>query len=267
MGRVTFVLLLSIIVTGAAQRVHTQAGTIAFQEVVLRRSAVTAPMPAYPAVLVARGTSGVAVVSVVTDVEGRVVQVRTLETPDPAIGAAVEAAVRQWTFTPAQVVGRGERYGVRGKLTFYFRIANGRGRVVNPQDMPGGPQLPPGPPPSGAPGVRPSGPPSTLSGAAPVVADHGSNADIEIGESGLQELQRSRPVLLDIQERDEFARGHRDAAVNIPRDELLTRAGIELDVSRPVVIDCARLETRRCHEAARTLLQAGKFARVFVLLP
>jgi TonB family protein len=264
---------ISLLMLVSSVRPVAQAGTIGFSEMVLRVFAVRAPMPVYPAESLSRGVSGVVVISLATDAAGRVSTVAVLQAPDAAIGAAVDRAVREWTFSPAQISGRAEQSGVRGKLTFYFRIEGGRGRVLNPQDIPGGPKLPPGPPPSAGPGVRAGGPPAPPGQArsAPparpaVVVDHGVDASIEIGDAELRQLQR--PLVLDLRERGEFARAHRDDAVNIPRDELVARAGIELDRARPIVIDCSRMETRDCHSAARTLrANSLGFARVFVYLP
>jgi TonB family protein len=268
--RRTCLAIASVFVVAAGHHPKAQNDTIAFSEMIARASAVRTSLPAYPRESAAGRVSGVAVASFATDATGRVTSVTILEAPDAAIGAAVETAVREWTFKPTQVSGRDEQYGLRSKLTFYFRLANGRGSVANPQDLPGGPKLPSGPPPSAAPGVRggvlpppPGGRPATV-GGRPTVVNHADDPSVEIGTEGLGRLER--PMMLDIRERAEFARGRQDGAVNIPRDEVVTRAGIELDRARPIVIDCSRLETRRCHDAAR-VLRANGFGRVFVYLP
>jgi TonB family protein len=258
-----------LLVLTSHARSAAQSATVAFSEMVLRVSTVRAPVPEYPAESRSRGVSGVVVISLATDIAGHVSTTAILQAPDAATGAAVERAVREWAFTPTRVAGRPEPYGLRGKLTFYFRIENGRGRVLNPQDIPGGPKLPPGPPPSGGPGVRAGGSTAPTSGrnappARPAVVEHGLDASIEIGDTELRELRG--PVLIDLRERAEFVRAHRDDAVNIPRDEIVARAGIELDRARPIVIECSRMETRDCHSGARTL-RANGFARVFVYLP
>jgi rhodanese-related sulfurtransferase len=72
------------------------------------------------------------------------------------------------------------------------------------------------------------------------------------------------PVLLDIRDRRSFARRHLDGAVNIPENELSSRAEAELSKTRQLVIDCP-LETRDlCSWAARILQRAG-FTRVAML--
>jgi rhodanese-related sulfurtransferase len=73
--------------------------------------------------------------------------------------------------------------------------------------------------------------------------------------------------VLDVREREDFKRGHRAGAVNIPRDELAIRAYIELERARPVVIDCSQAETRECRQAANLLLWGPKVARVLIFLP
>jgi hypothetical protein len=166
------------------------------------------------------------------------------------------------------VIGRSQPYGVQGKVTFYFRIENGRGRVANPEDLPSGPKPEPaGGPPKTPPGPRRGG----ESGAprpAPMVMNHAPAADIEIGETELKRLLTAeRPTILDIRERTEFKRGHHEGAINIPDDELAMRSFIELDRARPVVIDCSQTDTNVCHHAARILLGSTKVARVLVYLP
>jgi rhodanese-related sulfurtransferase len=139
---------------------------------------------------------------------------------------------------------------------------NGRGRVTNPEEMPGGPKPePPSGPPTSPPGMR--------SGPQPVAITHDETTAEEIGESELGKLlaARPRPTLLDIRERADFKRGHREGAVNIPRDELAVRGWIEIDRSRPVVIDCSQVETAQCQQAARMLIRGPKPVRVLIFLP
>jgi hypothetical protein len=47
-------------------------------------------------------------------------------------------------------------------------------------------------------------------------------------------------TVLDVRSRETFAVGHRPGAVNIPHDELVVRAPIELPLNSPVAIDCIR---------------------------
>jgi rhodanese-related sulfurtransferase len=238
-----------------------QANIVSMAESGIRRVATKKPLPVYPAESLAKKSTGVAVALIVSSGEGRVASVAVLETPDNAIASAVREALLNWEIPATKVVGRSEPYGVRGKVTFYFQIVNGRGLVANPDDLPGGPKPePPGGPPASSPGVR-SGPRAVVS--------HDDQSAQEIGEQELARLLTATPrlTLLDIRERQDFERGHRDGAVNIPRDELAIRGWIEVDRGQPVVIDCARVETSSCQQAARLLAGGPKPVQVLILLP
>jgi TonB family protein len=238
-------------------------------ESTIRRLATATPKPSYPAASAAKRVTGVAVAAIVSAPDGRVTEVEMLEAPDELIGRAVQDALRLWRIEPMTVVGRPEKYGVRGKVTFYFRIVNGRAEVFHPEEIPGGPKPEPsGGPPSAPPGARSSGPPGATSTPLPTTVQHDQPANLEIGETELNTLvASSSPTILDIRERDAFRRQHRDGAVNIPRDELAIRAYVELDRKRPVVIDCTNAETRDCHAAARSLLRGVGIAKVLIFLP
>jgi rhodanese-related sulfurtransferase len=252
-----------------------QPNVVRMAESGIKRVATSRTMPIYPAQSVPRKSSGVAVAAIMSGADGRVTNVIVLEAPDEAIAEAVRDALMKWQIPPTTVLGRPELYGVSGKITFYFQFTGGRGRVVNPEDMPGGPKPEPASgPPSSAPGVRSGGPPPTgaAASAAPTprpaatVVQHTVPADIEIGEADLRQLiATARPTILDIRDRDDFKRGHRDGAVNIPRDELSIRSYIELDHARPLVIDCAQSETNACRNAA-SQLSRQKFPKVVILL-
>lgn len=214
----------------------------------LRRAAVDARAPEYPAASTQRKSSGVAVAAVTFGADGRTSDVRVLEAPDAEIAKSVESAVRGWTWTPFRVANRPEPYGARGKLTFYFRLDGGKPRVVAP-DFP----------------ERPKPKPSAGGGAAPEVhhGHHGANAT-EVNEQQLKQLVPA-PVVLDIGERDAFKREHRPGAINIPRDELPSRARMELDPKKSYVIDCTRDERTWCLFANDVLRDSG-FSRVSLLV-
>jgi hypothetical protein len=102
--------------------------------------------------------------------DGRIEKVEILEAPDPDIATAVRAAVTRWV-VPWQSRPAGEPARPRtGKLTFYFRIVDGAGRVFNPEDMPGEPRprdSSRSAAPSGAKGsFPPSGTPGTAAGTS-----------------------------------------------------------------------------------------------------
>jgi hypothetical protein len=259
----TFGLLLSFVLVVSLAAVGRQAGPVRMSESSIRRLATQKPMPAYPPDSVAKKSTGVAVVAVVSQPDSRVASVTVLEAPDDAIGAAVREAVAKWVIEPASILGRTERLGVTGKLTFYFQIAGGRGRVLNPEEMPGGPLPEPAAgPPARGPGPIPGTPPAAIAGA------HDVQPDIEIDETELRRLVTAeKPTLLDIRERGDFTRSHRPGAVNIPRDELVARAGIELDRTRPVVIDCSQAETSQCRNVASSLIRTKRYPKVLIFLP
>lgn len=241
------------VVAAATTSTFAQAGMSEFG---IRRVATTTPMPSYPAASVANGSSGVSVAAIVSGPDGSVTSVTILEAPDDAIAEAVRQALLAWRIPPRTIQGRSEAMGVRGKVTFYFRISGGRGRVFNPEDMPGGPKPEPASgPPAGGPGVRPS------------AGSHDIAPDAEIGEAAFTAMAASKPILLDIRERADFARQHRPGAINIPGEELSIRGYIELAPARPVVIDCTYVETRLCHNAAARLRPIPNLGKVFVLLP
>ena len=102
------------------------------------------------------------------------------------------------------------------------------------------------------PKTRPSG-----DGPAPVVqrGHHGANAT-EVNEQQLKQLIPA-PVVLDIGEREAFKREHRAGAINIPRDELPSRARMELDPKKSYVIDCTRDERSACLFAHDVLRSSG----------
>jgi rhodanese-related sulfurtransferase len=233
-------------------------------EFTIRRVATKKPLPTYPPESVAKKRTGVAVAAIRSDVNGQVVEARVLEAPDEAIGAAVRDALRTWLIPPMKVAGDSEPYGVTGKVTFYFQIVEGRGRVSNPEDLPGGPKPEPaGGPPTSPPGVRPGGPPPSVASSA-----H-SAPDLEIDESQFKRLLAATPppIVLDVRERADFARAPRDGAINIPADEVAVRSWIEIDRTRPVIIDCSRTETMYCQAAARMLTTGPKPVRVAIFLP
>jgi len=229
-----------------------KSGVINLRELSLRRAATVSPMPEYPRPSLERKASGVAVAALSIGLDGRPEKAEILEAPDSETAAAVQAAVMRWV-VPWQSGPAGEPVRRRtGKLTFYFRIVDGRGRVFNPEDMPGGPR-PPAPSGSaaarGAPG---SPPPSSTPGTAAATSSKTIVvADMEKLPAGV------RPVVLDIGVREAFKREHWPGAVNIPVDELSVRAGIELAGARAVAIDCTRDEMWRCQAAAAMLAQHG----------
>jgi len=82
-----------------------------------------------------------------------------------------------------------------------------------------------------------------------------------ITEAGLKSrLDRSEAfAIVDIRERDQYKRGHRRGAINIPLPELYIRMRFELRPSELQVVDCAGVKPKQCLSAG-DLLKKGDFA-------
>jgi TonB family protein len=106
---------------------------VIINEETLRRYAVEVVMPSYPQRARRRNAQGVAVVQLDVNEQGGVAGADVLEAPDPLIREAVVQAVRQWKFKPPTI--HGKAVSIRGKLTFYYVIKNGEGRVENPRQF------------------------------------------------------------------------------------------------------------------------------------
>lgn len=228
-------ILVILVILGSIDFEATAQGVSEIGEVSMRWSAIHAPIPMYPKSAVAKGVTGVVVASVLIGVDGRVETVVVLEAPDPSLSSAVTDAVKQWTFSPGSHPGpNGSMVQTKlaGNLTFYFRISDGVGRVLNPEEMPGA-RWPKRAVPSNT-----KGQPATK---APVFT---GVPDSEVAFIDKEELTRQlssvHPVILDIRDRDAFRRGHLEGALNIPFAELQVRAPIELSSARPIVVDCSQ---------------------------
>jgi TonB family protein len=88
-------------------------------------------MPAFPDEALKAGAQGVVVLSLYQDAEGLAAKIKVLESPHPAISEAAIKAVEQWKWR--RFVKGGIGRPVQGKLTFYFIIENGSGRVEDPR--------------------------------------------------------------------------------------------------------------------------------------
>ncbi len=90
-------------------------------------SGLTAPAalgkvpPRYPEEARKRRVQGVVVVDAVIGADGTIRDVRVLEEPDPLLGEAAAAAVRQWTFAPARRAD-GTPVEVRSTFTVDFSL-------------------------------------------------------------------------------------------------------------------------------------------------
>lgn len=78
----------------------------------------------------------------------------------------------------------------------------------------------------------------------------------------VRRLVRSGPVVvLDTRERDDFAHGHFEGAVNIPRYELPLRAREEIQPTALVAVDCSNLSRSLCDGALGVLAKGGFTAK------
>ena len=76
----------------------------------------------------------------------------------------------------------------------------------------------------------------------------------------------ARPQVIDVRKRDAYNRNHRAGAVNIPSDELETRASIELATELPAYVDCSvGIPYPECRHAAYVLAFGG-FPRVGMIV-
>ncbi len=71
------------------------------------------------------------------------------------------------------------------------------------------------------------------------------------------ELLSNRVTLIDIDDREDFAAGHIPGAVNIPEDELYTRALNELTADKPIVLFSRKLEAHKIRNAETALRSTG----------
>lgn len=215
----------------------------------LRTAATTAPKPEYPAASLTTKVAGVVVASVRFDLDGKLSTVEILEAPDAHTAAAVRDALARWIVPPTQT-----KSPIRGKLTFYFQVRDGKGVVLDPDEMPGGPARPKPRPAQSAP---PQGPPP-----APPAARHATAKTITVEEF---KKRAGKAIVLDVGERDAFKRGHWPGAVHIPADEMPIRGGPELPRDATIVIDCTQEQNFRCAAASSFLADQG-FPSVLVMV-
>ena len=104
--------------------------TVKMTEGSIRQKIVRSVMPKYPKGSIVSGSQGVTVLQVLIDEDGSVEKALILESPDEPIGQECVEAVQKWLFKPTTV--KEEPQKVTSKLTFYFVIHNGKGRVENP---------------------------------------------------------------------------------------------------------------------------------------
>ena len=128
---VSAVLLMALLCT-AVLRAANQQGLryVTVAEETLRGYALETVMPLYPQRARRRNVQGTAVVQLNVNEQGAVTGVEVLEAPDTLTRESVAQAVKQWRFKSPTI--HGQAVSIRGKLTFYYVIKNGKGQVENP---------------------------------------------------------------------------------------------------------------------------------------
>ena len=126
-------LLLSISVALSSVVSAQTIRSVTVTEVTLRKHALKVVMPKFPEAARRNRAQGVAVAQLEVNEQGDASRIEVLEAPDPSIEEAVKRALGEWRFKPASIGGKA--VPLRGKLTFYYVIEKGKGRVKNPQQF------------------------------------------------------------------------------------------------------------------------------------
>ena len=106
-----------------------QSGQIS--ETDIRRMATETHLPSYPEDAKNNQITGIAVVELHINEANRIDTVKVIEAPSKSIAEAAKASILQWKFSPPRP--RDTVICLRGKLTFYFVIENGKPYVKNPR--------------------------------------------------------------------------------------------------------------------------------------
>lgn len=203
---------------------HTPSARGTASSSVLYSVAAKRILPLYPEGPKAKGLGGVVVAQVVIRPNGSVDSASLVASPNAELGAAVKKAVLQWTFMQSST-----SFEIEGTLAFRFEPKTGSVSFV------GG-------------GAEPE---QAVAGAAVRFAP-----DLRSAHPGAD------AVVLDIRARRDYLTSHDPMALNIPYDELFSRARRELN-RRSVTIDC-RVESKSDCVPAADLLRAAGVADVVV---
>lgn len=238
-GSVAFVAVALLGAAGALrQQPSERPQSVSIGEDTARRWATKTVLPQFPEESLTRGVQGVAVVEVVFDVDGEVLDATALQAPDSVCRQASIRAARQWTFKPLNGPnGRPAR--VTTKLTFYFEIDRDRKGIVSH---------------------------GTIQDAARTTSDSGRFAG-SIDAHGVTRLAAKGGLrIIDIRPR-ELSGGNRPPdAVVMPLDEIGSRAR-EFRGVKSVVVVCYSKFENLCDAAAREVVRYTDVGRVFVLSP
>lgn len=92
--------------------------------------------PIYPDDALREKKSGVAVVEILIDDAAHITKITVWEAPTKSIAEAVRKAVSGWQFSRLALKGESKGRSYSGKLTFYFVIESGTGKVYDPDEAP-----------------------------------------------------------------------------------------------------------------------------------
>jgi len=123
-------ILLYAVICADGQQYTAALSHASTSEGMLRSHVTRIIRPSYPAVDLARATTGIAVANLRVAADGNVERLTILEAPSSSIAQSVAAAVSKWKFQPwPQTV-------MSAKVTFYFEFKNGQGIVWYPSEAP-----------------------------------------------------------------------------------------------------------------------------------
>jgi rhodanese-related sulfurtransferase len=227
----------AIALIGTAIAIAQTGSGVKLAESTLRKSATNSPQPAYPSGSLRRGATGVAVAAIFITADGRVRQVNILQAPDDDIRRTLVTTLSTWTFSPVQLQSTRSAVPAFGRLVFYYRTTKTGGEILTPSEA------------------------ASKAGFKPTRTR--SSEQQEISSAELTTKYRN-VLVVDIREREEFSASHREGAINIPVDELDSRAPVEVPTGRPVAVDCSVDTSRTCRQAAHRLRSLG-FPSVLVI--
>jgi TonB family protein len=96
----------------------------------IRQAALAAPTPKYPMRSFMDGVEGKVVVEI-TIIDGLITSTSVIESPDAAIAAAVETALKDWRFKLPARNGTHVNLPIVGRLIFIFVSVDGRPTVID----------------------------------------------------------------------------------------------------------------------------------------
>lgn len=235
------VCIVALSLSAAACDADTVPEPLQAHEAGLRRIAIEKPEPEYPLTSIEQRVSGVAVASVLIDVDGRTKRVEVLEAPDEQIAASLKKAIAQWRFPPPSIIGSSEHFEMTGKLTYYFDVIDGKGVVSSPE-------------------ARRNLVKASHKGWVvpnPTAFEYVSAADLP------SIRQRFRAKTVDVRTKEQFDRRHDSDALHVPLAELEIKALATLAGYNAIILDCGT-DAENCKTAAGILRKLG-WSSVFAI--